>query len=56
MVCIQLSYQGGLRCSATHEPSGNTINTDAPIDNNGRGEAFSPTDLVATDNGAATMD
>ena len=37
MVRIHLNYQGGLRCSATHEPSGNTISTDAPIDNNGRG-------------------
>lgn len=52
MVRINLSYQGGLRCSATHELSGNTISTDAPLDNNGRGESFSPTDLVATALGA----
>lgn len=52
MVRINLSYQGGLRCSATHELSDNTISTDAPLDNNGRGESFSPTDLVATALGA----
>lgn len=47
-----MNYQGGLRCSAVHGPSGNTLQTDAPIDNNGKGEAFSPTDLVATALGA----
>ncbi|RPJ34699.1 MAG: OsmC family peroxiredoxin [Verrucomicrobiaceae bacterium] len=48
MVEIKLTYEGGLHCSAVHTPSGNTLVTDAPVDNNGRGEAFSPTDLVAT--------
>jgi putative redox protein len=48
MVKIQASYEGGLRCQATHVPSGNTLVTDAPADNHGRGESFSPTDLVAT--------
>ncbi len=52
MVTINLSYQGGLRCSAVHAPSGNILTTDAPVDNNGKGEAFSPTDLVATGLGA----
>jgi putative redox protein len=41
-------YQEGLRTKATHIKSSNTITTDAPIDNQGKGEAFSPTDLVAT--------
>jgi len=41
------TYDGGLRCSAVHGPSGITVYTDAPVDNQGRGEAFSPTDLVA---------
>jgi uncharacterized OsmC-like protein len=41
-------YKGDLRTEATHIKSGETIITDAPIDNQGKGEAFSPTDLVAT--------
>ena len=41
-------YKNNLRTEATHNASGQVILTDAPIDNNGKGEAFSPTDLVAT--------
>ena len=41
-------YQGDLRTEATHIRSGQSIITDAPLDNQGKGEAFSPTDLVAT--------
>ena len=48
MVTIQLEYQGDLHCKAVHEPSGTELQTDAPKDNQGRGESFSPTDLVAT--------
>lgn len=44
----ELLYEGDLRCKAIHKKSGTLISTDAPIDNNGRGESFSPTDLVAT--------
>ena len=40
-------YMGDLRTKMVHLKSGNTINTDAPIDNQGKGEAFSPTDLVS---------
>jgi uncharacterized OsmC-like protein len=48
MVLTKSSYLGGLRCSAEHTPSGAVIHTDAPVDNHGKGEAFSPTDLVGT--------
>ena len=44
----KVTYKGSLRTEAIHVQSGNTIITDAPIDNYGKGEAFSPTDLVAT--------
>lgn len=48
MTTSTVVYQGELRTEATHLQSGNRIITDAPTDNHGKGEAFSPTDLVAT--------
>ena len=48
MATSKVSYLGNLRTSCTHLASGTTIFTDAPIDNHGKGEAFSPTDLMAT--------
>jgi putative redox protein len=48
MVTIRASYDGNLRCTAVHEPSGAVLSTDAPKDNEGLGASFSPTDLVAT--------
>lgn len=48
MVRIDATYDGNLRCSAIHGPSGAKLITDAPVDNMGKGESFSPTDLLAT--------
>lgn len=55
MVEISIKYLGDLRCEARHEPSGTVITTDAPVDNEGRGESFSPTDLAATSLGACML-
>jgi len=48
MVEMTLVYEGGLHSRAVHGPSGAAIETDAPVDNQGKGEAFSPTDLLTT--------
>ena len=45
---MTLVYEGGLHTTADHGPSGARLETDAPVDNQGKGEAFSPTDLLAT--------
>ena len=51
----EVVYKGELRTTATHLRSGQQIITDAPIDNNGKGEAFSPTDLMATSLGCCML-
>ena len=48
MTTSKVTYQGNLRTTASHLQSSNEIITDAPIDNQGKGEAYSPTDLLAT--------
>ena len=51
----KITYLGDLRTSCEHLQSGTTILTDAPTDNHGKGEAFSPTDLVATSLGSCMI-
>ena len=55
MPTIITEYQGHLRTEARHVASGNTLITDAPTDNHGRGEAFSPTDLTCASLGSCMM-
>jgi putative redox protein len=55
MPTSQTIYLGDLRTQSTHLASGNQIITDAPLDNNGKGEAFSPTDSVASGLAACMM-
>ena len=54
-VAMSVTYQGNLRCRAVHEPSGSAIETDAPLDNGGKGALFSPTDLVGAALGACML-
>jgi putative redox protein len=55
MVEIRVEYEGGLHCRVEHGPSRASFATDAPVDNQGKGESFSPTDLVATALGACML-
>ncbi len=55
MKTAKITYTGNLRTASVHLKSGNTIITDAPTDNNGKGEAFSPTDLLSTSLGCCML-
>ena len=55
MTKIKTTYLGSLRTEAEHIQSGNKLTTDAPLDNNGKGEFFSPTDLLATALGSCML-
>ena len=55
MTNITCTYTGDLHCEAIHSGSGARLSTDAPLDNEGKGEAFSPTDLLATSLGTCML-
>lgn len=55
MVKMSMVYEGDLHCLLKHGPSGNQIVTDAPVDNQGKGAAFSPTDLTAASLGSCIL-
>jgi putative redox protein len=55
MVKIEVRYEGDLHAQATHVPSRTQLATDAPVDNQGRGASFSPTDLTATSLGTCML-